>query len=73
MNYGYLGAAWGNQAQQGYQNNQGWANSAAQNRQANNQYDLSRRSFNLQKFQDSQGQRDKMLQFGVGALSGLMR
>lgn len=73
MNFGYLGAAYGNKAQQGFQNQQGWASNYAQNRQANNQYQLGRRGFELQRTMDNQANKDKYLQFGVGALAGLMK
>lgn len=72
-NFGYLGASGANKAQQGFQNQQGWANAHAQARQASNQYRLGRRGFDVQRSLDAQGQRDKMLGFGVNALAGLMR
>lgn len=73
QNFGYLGAAGSNKAQQGFQNQQGWSNAYSQNRQGNNQYNFARRGFQVQKSMDSQNQKDKMLQFGVNALAGLMR
>lgn len=73
QNFGYLGASGANKAQQGFQNQQGWSNAYSQNRQANNQYSLARRGFQMQKTMDTQNQKDKMLQFGVNALAGLMR
>ena len=73
MNFGYLGASRNNAAQQGFQNSQGWANNYAQNRQANSQYNLGRRGLKIQQTMDTQNQRDKMFQFGVGALAGLMK
>jgi hypothetical protein len=72
-NFGYLGASFNNKAQQGFQNSQAWGNNYAQNRQANNQYKMARRGFEVQKGMDAQNQRDKTLQFGVNALAGLMR
>lgn len=72
-NFGYLGASLNNQAAQGFQNAQGWGANYARNRQASNQYKLARRGFEVQKGMDAQGQRDKMLGFGVNALAGLMR
>lgn len=73
QNFGYLGASGANKAQQGFQNQQGWSNAYSQNRQANNQYSLARRGLQVQKTMDTQNQKDKMLQFGVNALAGLMR
>lgn len=73
QNFGYLGAALGNQAAQNFKNQQGWSSNQAQARQASSQYRLGRRGFEVQRGMDAQGQRDKMLGFGVNALAGLMR
>ena len=73
MNFGYLGASWGNQANNGRQSAQAWGTAYGQNRQQQNQYNLAHRGFQVQKMQDANSQRDKMLQFGVGALAGLIR
>ena len=72
-NYGYLGAAWGNAANQNRQSAQGWSNFTAQNRQQQGQYGLARRAFGAQKSMDAQSQRDRGLQFSLNALVGLMR
>jgi hypothetical protein len=72
-NFGYLGASWGNKANQGSQNYQAWGNAYGQNRQAQNQYNLANRGFNIQKNLDANSQRDQMLRFGVGALTGLLK
>jgi hypothetical protein len=72
-NYGYLGAAWGNAANQNRQSAQGWSNLTAQNRQQQGQYGLARRTFGAQKAMDAQSQRDRGMQFSLNALVGLMR
>jgi hypothetical protein len=72
-NFGYLGASWGNAANTQRQNSQAWANQYSQNRQQQNQYNLSRRQFGVQKTMDANARNNKMLQFGVNALAGLMQ
>jgi len=72
-NFGYLGTSWGNAANNQRQNSQGWANQSAQSRQQQQQYNLSRRQFGMQKTLDANDRNNKMFQFGVGALAGLMK
>lgn len=72
-NYGYLGAAWGNAANQGRQSAQDWSAYTTQKRQQQGQYGMARRTFNAQKAMDAQSQRDRGLKFSLTALAGLMR
>ena len=72
-NFGYLGSAWGNAANAQRQNSQAWAGQYAQNRQQQNQFNLSQRQFDMQKMANANDRNNKMFQFGVNALSGLMR
>jgi len=72
-NYGYLGASWGNAANQNRQNAQGWSAYTAGNRQQQGQYGMAKRTFGAQKAMDTQSQRDRGMQFSLNALAGLMR
>lgn len=73
MNYGYLGASWANQAGQGQRNAQNQAQAWGQwaPQQANLQGQA--RQFEAQRAQNREGRRTKAFQFGINALTGLMR
>lgn len=73
MNYGYLGASWGNQANANRAN----ATNQAQYQQKflpqRQQQAFGRTQFRQQQGLNRIGQRDRMFGFGINALTGLMQ
>lgn len=73
MNYGYLGASLLNKANASQKDSQGMAQMWGQYAPQRSQQELQRRQFQVQQATSRMGQTDRMRNFGITALAGLMR